>query len=431
MNDYYKRNILEKIIDDNILDNMSLENVYSILNENLFPFLNDEEKDFVTELEKFCIDLEPDIDNEKDVYVLFPRLGARGYMQRMNPWKEFTKAGMKYEVLLGLVMAICDAELDLARLASGILAGNPCYLHHDGRESVLKAMDEIFAGTKVGCIGITEPNRGSDAVNMGTICKKLDDGSVTFEGEKVFTTNGAKADYWVAYGVYNTANPRGSMVQALISRDMGITTKRLGIWSVPRVHIAHTFFNGCVVPKENILGDNGKGYNYLFEGLVPERISITGSAMGISWGNLIRSMLYCAQRVQFGKPISKYQGVSFVNADLFAKLMAGTVMALNLAGFYDENILTVQRKGEKPSGDAEKVASAQAAQAKYYLTKLSNEISYEVQNAMGGMALTDNLKVDRAFNVSKIQEVIGGTRNVMLLLIHGAIRRTVKPLIKK
>ena len=68
--------------------------------------------------------------------------------------------------------------------------------------------------------------------------------------------------------------------------------------------------------------------------------------------------------------------------------------------------------------------------AKYYLTKLSHEISYEVQNAMGGIAVTDNLKVDRAADVSKIQEVIGGTRNVMLLLITGAIKRTVRGILK-
>ncbi|MHA1821003.1 MAG: acyl-CoA dehydrogenase family protein [Promethearchaeota archaeon] len=418
-------NILEKIIDDKIQENITLRNIYTILNENLFPLLKEEEREFVKEVEEFCIDLKPTIDYEKDVYVLFPKLGEKGYIQRMNPFEDFVPAGMKYEVLLGLVMAMCDAELDLARLASGILAGNPCYHHHDGREPVLKAMEEIYRGKKIGCIGITEPDRGSDAVNLRTMAKKVD-GGVEYNGEKVFTTNGAKADYFVAYAVYNPANPRGSMVQALISRDMGVKTRRLGIWSVPRVHIAHTIFDHVVIPNDYILGDNGKGYNNLFEGLVPERISITGSGMGICWGNLIRSMLYCEQRIQFGKPISKYQGVSFVNADLFAKLMAGTSLALTTAEFYDKNIL----QKENPSKEAEKTAAAQAAQAKYFLAKLSHEISYEVQNAMGGLALTDNLDVDRTFNVSKVQEVIGGTRNIMLLLISGGMKKQVKKILK-
>ncbi|MBD3353792.1 MAG: hypothetical protein GF364_20085, partial [Candidatus Lokiarchaeota archaeon] len=211
-------------------------------------------------------------------------------------------------------------------------------------------------------------------------------------------------------------------VQCLITRDMGITTNRLGIWSVPRVHIAHTFFNNLTVPPEYILGDNGKGYKILFEGLNPERISITGSGLGICWGNLIRSMLYCAQRIQFGKPIYKYQGVGFVNADLYGRLMAASCLALDLAGFYDKSIM----KNDNPSKADEKTAATQAAQAKYLIAKLSHEISYEVQNAMGGLALTDNLKVDRTLEVSKVQEVIGGTRNVMLLLMSGAIKRMIR-----
>ena len=107
--------------------------------------------------------------------------------------------------------------------------------------------------------------------------------------------------------------------------------------------------------------------------------------------------------------------------------MAATCLALNLAGFYDKNIL----QNDNPSSADEKTAATQAAQAKYLIAKLSHEISYEVQNAMGGMALTDNLKVDRTLEVSKVQEVIGGTRNVMLILMDGAIRRMIKGVIKK
>jgi len=421
-----QKNILEKIIPDKILENMRIENVYSILNENIFSFLNDDEREFVEELEKFCIQLEPTIDYEKDVYYYFPKLGEHGYIQRMNPFKNYKHHGMKYEVLLGLILSICDAELDLARLASGILCGNPCYLHNNGRKEVLQAYEEINLGTKVGCIGITEPTQGSDAVNMKTVVKKLPDGSIEFDGEKVFTTNGAKADYFACYGVYDVTKPRETMVQCLVKREFGVKTNRLGIWSTPRVHISHTFLKGVKVPPNFILGDNGEGYKILFEGLIPERISITGSGLGICWGNLIRSMLYCSQRIQFGKPIVNYQGVGFINADLFARLMAATSLALSLAGYYDKNIM----QAEKPSKDDEKTAANQAAQAKYLIARLSHEISYEVQNAMGGIALTDNLKVDKTLEVSKVQEVIGGTRNVMLILMDSAIQRMVKSVLK-
>jgi len=97
---------------------------------------------------------------------------------------------------------------------------------------------------------------------------------VIYNGEKVYTTNAPKADYFCTYGVYDTANPRDTMVQAMIKRDFGVRTERLKINSVPRVHIAHTFFENAKIPNDYILADDGLGYVRLFEGLVPERLSI-------------------------------------------------------------------------------------------------------------------------------------------------------------
>ncbi|MFX1260112.1 MAG: hypothetical protein ACFFAN_19865 [Promethearchaeota archaeon] len=115
----------EKIIKNEILEKMSLENVYKILNDNIFPILNDEEQEFCKDLENFCLDLHSKIDKNKDVYVLFPELGKEGYIQRINKFRDFTPFGMKKEILLATIMSCCDPQLELARLASGILCGNP------------------------------------------------------------------------------------------------------------------------------------------------------------------------------------------------------------------------------------------------------------------------------------------------------------------
>jgi hypothetical protein len=118
-------NFQEKIIRDDVLEKLSLENVYKILNDNVFPMLNDEERKYCEDLENFCLELHPNIDMSKDVYVLFPKLGEQGYIQRINKFRDFAPYGMKKEVLLGTIMSCCDPELELARLASGILCGNP------------------------------------------------------------------------------------------------------------------------------------------------------------------------------------------------------------------------------------------------------------------------------------------------------------------
>ena len=414
----------EKIISDDILEKMTLENVFKIFNNNVFPMLNDEEQEYCNELQEFCLELHPKIDKSKDVYVLFPELGKRGYMQRINKWNDFTPYGMKKEILLGTHLSLLDPQLELGRLASGILCGNPTfhYYEHGGTgETIQKVQDELMSGQKIGCIGITEPERGSDAVNMTTVAIKEGD-SVIYNGEKVYTTNGPKADYFCTYGVYDTNNPRDTMVQAMIKHDFGVRTERLKINSVPRVHIAHTYLDNVRIPYDYILADDGLGYVRLFEGLVPERLGIMGSGIGICWSGLIYGILYTNLRKQFGKPVIRYQGVGYGLADLLTKSTAATSLALQAATIYDEKILFA----DKPSKEAEKWASGISSQGKYYAAKLTHEICYEVQQLMGGISVTDNTPVDELADVSKIEEVIGGARNIQLLLIQSQIQRFMR-----
>jgi len=414
----------EKIINDEILEKITLENVFKIFNDNIFPMLNDEEKSYCNELQEFCLELNPKIDKSKDVYVLFPELGKRGYMQRINKWNDFTPYGMKKEILLGTHLSLLDPQLELARLASGILCGNPTfhYYEHGGTgETIRKVQDELMSGQKIGCIGITEPERGSDAVNMTTVATK-EGNSVIYNGEKVYTTNGPKADYFCTYGVYDTNNPRDTMVQAMIKRDFGVRTERLKINSVPRVHIAHTYLNDVKIPNEYILADDGLGYVRLFEGLVPERLGIMGSGIGICWSGLIYGIIFTNLRKQFGKPVIRYQGVGYGLADLLTKSTAATSLALQAATIYDEKILFT----DTPSKEAEKWVASISSQGKYYTAKLTHEICYEVQQHMGGVSVTDNTPVDELVDVSKIEEVIGGSRNIQLLLIQSQIQRFMR-----
>ena len=414
----------EKIIKDEILEKITLENVFKIFNDNVFPMLNDEEIAFCNELQEFSLELHPKIDKSKGVYDLFPELGKHGYLQRINKWRDFTPYGMKKEILMGTHLSLLDPQLELARLASGILCGNPTfhYYEHGGTgDTIQKVQDELMSGQKIGCIGITEPERGSDAVNMTTVATK-DGDYVIYNGEKVYTTNGPKADYFCTYGVYDTNNPRDTMVQAMIKREFGVRTERLRINSVPRVHIAHTFLENTTIPKEYILADDGLGYVRLFEGLVPERLGIMGSGIGICWSGLIYGILYTNLRKQFGKPVIRYQGVGYGLADLLTKSTAATSLALQAATIYDDKILFA----DKPSKEAEKWCAAISSQGKYYTAKLTHEICYEVQQHMGGVSVTDNTPVDELTDVSKIEEVIGGARNIQLLLIQSQIQRFMR-----
>ncbi|MHA1733128.1 MAG: acyl-CoA dehydrogenase family protein [Promethearchaeota archaeon] len=414
-----------KIIPEDVEEALKIDNLYEVLNFYLLPMLNEQETEFVLGLEEHVKrEVAPMMRGESDVYSrLFPALGKGGYIQRLNPWRDYLPAGMEYEVLLGLVTAVCDPELDLARLASGILAGNPMHLH--GGDEVHAARDEIYSGKKVGCICITERTRGSDAVNMLTDVKMGDDGSATYNGEKIFTTNGPKADYLVAYGVTEPSNPRASMVQTCISREVagdGLETNRLGINSVPRVWIGQTIFKDLTMPKEWVLGGPGKGYEYLFEGLVPERISIVGSSLGICWLGWILGAIYTNIREQFGRKIFSFQDVSFQQGRWLTELLAATQLGLFSAHHHNKAIAPENAKNV----NLQKFNASLASAAKMKAAKLSHDIAYENQQIMGGISVTDNMMMDRVLEISKIEEVIGGSRGIQTLLVSRSIPSVLK-----
>jgi len=408
------------ILSQKIREKITTENIFKIFNSFIIPLLSHEERNFMLSLQQYCVDvLEPKIDLTQDVYALFPLLGEGGYMQRLYPYKEYTSFGMRYELILAMCLSILDPELDLARVVSGVLAMNPLY-SHGKTDTELQALDDLMSGRKIGCICITERERGSDAVNMQTKVSACDDetGDIYYDGEKIFTTNGPVADYFIAYGVDDERNPRGSMYQALVERGFdGLETHRLGILSVPRVHIGQTLFNHVRVPRDNILGDRGEGYKNLFRGLVAERNTIIGSSLGISWLSAITGLIYTNHREQFGKRLMEYQAVSFPIAEMLVDLMAATDLGFSAANEYEK----IARHPEHFDSMVKYNASFSAG-TKYMASNLAHRISYEMQQLCGGAGYTDNLRIDKALEVSKIQEIIGGSRNIQLLLVTQAIK---------
>ncbi len=419
---------MKKITGVNILDNeiqkrLTTENIYRVFNNFIIPLITKEEQEFLEELEAFLIkEIEPKIDLNTEVYELFPVLGKKNYIQRLNKFGEVNQYGMRYEMLLAMATSIVDPELDLARVVSGVIFSNPMIQFGKGPH-IQEVLSEVLSGKKVGCICITERQRGSDAVNMLT---QVSEGSdhVTIDGEKVYTTNGSVADYFIVYGVSNRSNPRGSMYQVLVERGFeGLETNRLGIQSIPRVQVSQTIFNSVKVPKENILGGKGLGYQNLFSGLVAERDAIIGSSLGISWLTAITALIYTNLREQFGQPVYEFQSVSFPITQLFTELMAATELGFKSATEYAKTLKYHDTKFIKYN-------AAFSSGTKFLASNLAHKISYETQQLCGGIAFTDNLRIDKALEVSKVQEIIGGARNIQLYLVSRAIKDIVKKIVQ-
>lgn len=403
------------ILDGEIKKKLRPKNIYKIFNNFIAPLITEEEREFLYELEDFLIkEIEPKLDYSKEVYDLFPILGKKNYMQRLNKYGDMDRFGMRYELLLAMATTIMDPELDLARVVSGLIFTNPIF-QHGSTDRAQEILAKTISGRKVGCICITERTQGSDAVNMKTTVQDKSD-HLVFNGEKVYTTNGPVADYFITYGVSDVNNPRGTMYQGIIEREFaGLETHRLGINSVPRVQIGQTIFNNVKVPKENIIGGRGQGYKNLFTGLVAERDTIIGSSLGIGWLTAITSLIYTNNRQQFGKTIFSNQGVSFPITKLFTELMAATTLGLTTGIEYRKLL-------KYPDQKFVKYNAAFSSGTKFLTSNLAHRIAYETQHICGGIAFTDNLRIDRALEVSKVQEVIGGSRNIQLFLVSRTLK---------
>jgi len=408
-----------EILDKEIKEKVKTEHVYKVFNQFMRPLITNEEFAFLENLEKYLLEeVEPKINFAKSVYELLPLLGKGNYMQRLNKHGDMKYYGMRYELLLAMAITILDPELDLARVVSGLIFTNPLFLH--GKTNRLNTiLEEVLSGEKIGCICITERTQGSDAVNMKTLIEEHED-YVTITGEKIFTTNGPKADYFIAYGVSDIEDPRGTMYQVVIEREFeGLKTSRLGIHSVPRVDIGQTMMNSVKIPKENILGGKGQGYKNLFSGLVAERDTIIGSSLGISWLSLITALIYTNNRKQFNKKVYKFQAVSFPIATLASELVAATVLGLRTGSEYRKFL-------EHPEFKFIRYNAAFSSGAKIVCSRLAHRCAYESQHICGGVAFTDNLKLEKAVQISKLQEVIGGTRNIQTLLVSSVIKNILK-----
>lgn len=409
------------ILAEEIKEKLTTDNIYKIFNNFILPLITKEERKFLEELEEFLInEIEPNIDLNNDVYELFPILGKQDYIQRLNPYESCDECDMRYEMLLAMATSIIDPELDLARVVTGVIFANPLFQHGKGSK-INKILNEIMSGKKIGCICITEREHGSDAVNMETTVEDKGD-YLIFNGEKVYTTNGPVADYFIVYGVSDTSDPRGTMYQAIVERDFeGLETNRLGIQSVPRVEIGQTILNSVKVPKENVLGWKGEGYKNLFSGLVAERCAIIGSSLGIAWLTAISAFIYTNVRKQFDRPIYNFQGVSFPITKLFTELMAATELGFKAASEYKKTLEHEHFSQPK----FVKYNAAFSSGTKYLASNLAHRISYEAQQLCGGIAFTDNIRIDRALEVAKVQEIIGGARNIQLYLVSQAIRKMI------
>ena len=426
---------ITQAINDETLEKLNLENRYNFLNTCLKPMLKSEEMGFLKQVEDHCLNYEKNNNithgPNEDIYDWISDFGKEGYISRAHNFDvidlSYDPWGLTAELMRALALCFFDPQL-LMMFGATILGINPIEAHHENIPVRLEALKEIVTGKTPSCILITEPERGSDAVHQLTTCEEQQsDGSLILNGDKIFNTNAPKSKWAVAYAT-GEKNVGTKMAQVLIDTSWeGWNCERVYIPWVPKLYLGREKLVNLRVPKDYILGGIGKGRDHLFEGLTVERIMIATQNVCEAWNSIAHAAIYSNMRKQFEQPIIQFQGVGMLLAELFARTQTLTYGLLKFCENYDELALKYGGEHSIPSNISRSLVAI-ASQFKYICADLSKNVCYEAGNLMGGAGLCDNTLMHDLINISRIQEIVGGSRQIQLYIISNALSSIFKAL---
>ncbi len=414
------------VINDEILSELTLRKRYAFLNKNLTPMLEPEELTFLQEVQRFCLQFEKKVDHtEEDFFPWVKEFGEAGYVTRSYSFEELginqQPCGLVPEFMRRVAIDFFDPQFHMS-MGSNTLVIAPLHTHHNGVQIRLEALKELATGKAVGCMCITEPDRGSDATHMLTTCRRAKEG-LYITGTKIFQTSGPKANWAIVYAAAEASNPK-TISQSLVKIPAeGLSIERVNLPSVPRMYIGRETFKNVFVPNNCILGEIGTGNDRLFEGLIPERLGIAMLNISQCWGAVTHAAIYTNLREQMGQPILLHQGVGFTLADLWAKTTSQTLAILQFCHSYDAKL--AKYSGEIPTTIKGSLV-ANASQLKYTGADLTARVCYEAANLMGGAGVCDNTLMADLLGISRLQEIGGGTRQIQQYIMSKALRTLMK-----
>jgi butyryl-CoA dehydrogenase len=275
-------------------------------------------------------------------------------------------------------------------------------------EQKKKYLPILAKGEKIGAFAATEPNAGSDLGAMQTNAV-LKGNKYIINGDKTFITSGPEAGIIIVFAVTDkSAGPKG-LSAFIVESDfkgykVGSIFEKLGINASKTSEL---IFEDMQVPKENLLGKEGDGFKIALSCLDGGRIGIASQAVGIAQAALDESIEYSKQRQQFGKPISQFQAIQWMIADMATKIEAARYLVYNAA--YKKDI------GER--------ISKEAAMAKLFASETAVDIVIKAVQIHGGYGYTKEYTVERLFRDAKVTEIYEGTSEVQRMVIAGSLLR--------
>lgn len=269
-------------------------------------------------------------------------------------------------------------------------------------EQKAKYLTPLAKGEKLGAFGLTEPNAGTDAAGQQTTAV-LEGDHYVLNGSKIFITNGGKADTFVIFAMTDKSKGTKGISAFIVEKEfpgfsVGKVEDKMGIRASSTTELV---FTNCIVPKENLLGKEGKGFNIAMNTLNGGRIGIAAQALGIAEGALDEAVAYMKERKQFGRSLTAFQGLQWMVAEMDVKIEAARYLVYKAAF-------------DKDNGASYALS---AARAKLFAAETAMEVTTKAVQLFGGYGFTKDYPVERMMRDAKITEIYEGTSEVQKMVI--------------
>ncbi len=260
-----------------------------------------------------------------------------------------------------------------------------------------------LAADTVGAYALSEAGSGSDAFALSTT-RAVDQGDhFLLTGRKLWITNAAEAGVYLLFATVDPTAGYKGITAFLIERDftgfaVGKKEDKLGLRASSTCEL---ILDNCRVPRENVLGEVGKGYKIAIETLNEGRIAIGAQMIGLARGALDAAVAYSKQRKQFGKTISDFQAVQFSLAKMATELEAARLLVYNAARLRDAKLPFI----------------TEAAMAKYFSSEVAEKVASQCIEVFGGVGITKDYPAEKFYRDAKIGRIYEGTSNIQLMTI--------------
>lgn len=307
---------------------------------------------------------------------------------------------LSYVIAVEEIAKACASTACIYAVSTGLVAA---MIEKFGTEQQKqKYLPGLLTGTDIGAFALTEANAGSDASAQQTVAKDMGD-YYLLNGSKTFITNAGFSSVYIVMAMTDKSKGVKGISAFLIEKDMegfsiGKIEQKCGVRASSTGEL---IFEDVKVPKENLLGKEGKGFNIAMAGLDGGRISIATQALGLAEGALDEAIKYTKERKQFGKPLAKNQGLQWYIAECATKIEAGRALLYKAAWLKQAGL---------PYGK-------EAAMAKFYNSELAMEVTIKALQMHGGYGYTKDYAIERMFRDAKITSIYEGTSEVQKMVI--------------